>query len=328
MGPTIQSTAWSAEFRTEASTFPPSSGVTSGQHPEHLGSSSLCCWGSLCQASFCHVSGKRNSLLVIDGQQRLRTLQYFYAGVFEPTARQFSLRAVQQRLEGSTYKALAPEDRRRLDDAIIHATIVQQDAPSNDDSSIYHVFERLNTGGLSLSAQEIRNCIYHGEFNALLHELNFDPAWRTIYGPLSKRMRDEELILRFLAFYFGWEGYEKPFKGFLNSFMGRNRHLTRYPELEIRSAFEPTVRLVDEALGSRPFRPVRALNAAVLDSVMVALARRLQTGPINDTDGIRRTYERLLADDSYLVATQRATADEDRVAARMNLAQEAFTGLD
>ena len=85
-------------------------------------------------------------LLVIDGQQRLRTLQYFYRGKYDDGIK-FSLKNVQERFEGHTYEDLPETDRRQLDDSILHVTIVRQDEPPQDDSSIYQIFERLNTGG-------------------------------------------------------------------------------------------------------------------------------------------------------------------------------------
>src|SRR5688572_4513142 len=95
-------------------------------------------------------------LLVIDGQQRLQTLRYFYDGIWLPTRKEFALKGVPSKFEGTTYKGLAEDDRRRLNDSIIHAIVVKQDEPSDDSSSIYHIFERLNTSGVSLTAQEIR----------------------------------------------------------------------------------------------------------------------------------------------------------------------------
>ncbi|MDX2166330.1 MAG: DUF262 domain-containing protein, partial [Deltaproteobacteria bacterium] len=110
-----------------------------------------------------------NRLLVIDGQQRLKTLQFFYDGFFDPgiddrTRRIFKLVGVQPRFEGLTYDALDEADRLRLDNAIIHATVVKQDYPANDETSIYQIFERLNTGGRRLYAHEIRLAIYYGSF--------------------------------------------------------------------------------------------------------------------------------------------------------------------
>src|SRR5277367_2312529 len=131
---------------------------------------------------------KTQKLLVIDGQQRLRTLQYFYRGIFADSKREFSLKGVQPQFEGLTYKSLPDEARRRLDDSILHATIVKQEEPSADESSIYHIFERLNTGGVVLRPQEIRACIYHGAFQEELKKLNDNASWRAIYGKISPRM--------------------------------------------------------------------------------------------------------------------------------------------
>jgi hypothetical protein len=61
------------------------------------------------------------------------------------------------------------------------------------------VFERLNSGGQKLAAQEIRTAIYHGPLIELLRELNGEESWRVLFGPKSARLKDEEMILRFLA---------------------------------------------------------------------------------------------------------------------------------
>ena len=107
-------------------------------------------------------------LLVIDGQQRLLTLSYFYDGLWPVTRREFILKGVTAQYEGCAYKDLPHEAKRRLADSILHAIIVKQDEPSEDSSSIFHIFERLNTSGVSLTPQEIRTAIYHGPFSEML----------------------------------------------------------------------------------------------------------------------------------------------------------------
>lgn len=266
-------------------------------------------------------------LLVIDGQQRLKTLQFFYNGIFADTGREFSLREVQQQFQGTTYRSLSDEDRRRLNDSIIHATIVRQDEPSEDKSSIYHIFERLNTGGTRLNPQEIRACIYHGEFSGLLDELNGNVAWRSVYGPPSPRMRDQELILRFLALRFASERYERPMKKFLNVYMGSNRRLARQSREDITNAFSQSIEFIAAALGTRTFRPRRFLNAAVFDAVMVGVSMRLQRGPIVDRDGFVASYEGLMQSEGFVTATETGTAREARVHGRLEMATEAFAGV-
>jgi hypothetical protein len=260
-------------------------------------------------------------LLVIDGQQRLRTLQYFYAGVFRDT-RAFALKNVQSRMEGRTYKTLDEQDRLMLDDSILHATVVKQEEPSDDESSIYHVFERLNTGGTLLQPQEIRACIFHGSFSELLKELNLLPAWRNVYGPQSKRLKDQELILRFFALYFNAANYRPPMKQFLNDYMGRNRELALQPREELEKTFARVIGFVSGSLGQQAFRPERALNAAVFDAVMVGLATRMRESPIVDAAAFLKAYADLLQDRKFLSAYISGTSTESSVRRRLELAEQ------
>jgi len=272
------------------------------------------------------LSRERDSqrLLVIDGQQRLKTLEYFYSGLFAPRRKEFMLTGVQEQFEGQTYRSLSDEDRRRLDDSIIHATVVHQDEPSDDDSSIYYIFERINTGGTLLQAQEIRSSIYHGPFVDLLRQLNENRSWRAIYGPKSKNMRDQELILRFLALCYMSEEYSRPMKEFLNRYMGKNRYLKLQNEVEITRRFLSTISVISDSLGSRPFRPQRALNAAVFDSVMVGLSERIDRGEITSKDDVQAAYGSLLQNPEFVDATSSSTAEEEKLQRRLRIAAEAF----
>jgi len=270
---------------------------------------------------------KSNKLLVIDGQQRLRSLQYFYEGIFSNTGKEFSLQGVQKQFDGLTYKTLTPEDRRRLDDSIIHATIIRQEQPSDDESSIYYIFERLNTGGTLLTNQEIRACIYHGEFNQFLKKLNNEAAWRDIYGKTSSRMRDQELILRFLALYYDGDKYDRPMKEFLNNFMGSNRDISPERQCEMEKRFVDVIKTVRRAIGPSAFRPQKSLNAAVFDAVMIGLAKRLETGAITDIDMIKTRYFDLIKDSNFLLSSTKATADKESVISRIRMAITAFNDV-
>jgi Protein of unknown function DUF262 len=273
-------------------------------------------------------------LLVIDGQQRLRTIQYFYNGIFEPTKKEFSLEGISSEgisspFEKATYNSLSVEDRLRLDDSIMPATIVKQDQPSEDESSIYHIFERLNTGGVKLQSQEIRACVFHGEFNELLREINNNLDWRNIYGSIDSRMKDQELILRFLALYFDGANYKKPLKGFLNKFMGKNRHLTIHTAAQITKTFSETIETAYRCLGVKAFKPKRLLNAAVFDSVMIGIANRLKKGSINDDQMVKSRYESLLENQNFLNATVETarTTEAQAIKDRLEIATYAFENV-
>ena len=115
---------------------------------------------------------------VMDGQQRLNAIKEFLTNGF-------TLRGLQiiPTLNGRTYSQLPPKVKRGLDRASISAIVLLQESNSkikkSGSTKFYElrrfVFERLNTGGKRLSAQEIRNAIYAGHFNSLIVELSRDP---------------------------------------------------------------------------------------------------------------------------------------------------------
>jgi hypothetical protein len=270
-----------------------------------------------------------NKLLVIDGQQRLKTLQFFFGGYFNPregdtSRRVFKLIKVQQRYEGKTYESLEEPDRIRLNDSIIHATIVKQDLPEGDDTSIFHIFERLNTAGRRLFPHEIRLAVYYGALIDSLKRWNDYAPWRDIFGAKNTRLKDQELILRFLALFENHGSYRRPMAEFLNLFARNNRNPgdTRLRALEDR--FADTIGLVHAAIGPRAFRTEKALNAAIFDATMVGLARRLDSGRIADIASVRTAYDSLLQDSAFVQATSRATADNAAVAMRLERATTLF----
>ncbi len=179
--------------------------------------------------------------LVLDGQQRLRTLEGFYKGLL--LGKEFRLETVQERFKGLHYETLDDDDRRRIDDAIVHATVVRQDTPTEDQESVYLIFERLNTGGTALQPQEIRSALYHGELADLLRQLNQDSDWRAIYGQPSERLKDQEMILRFFAMRYYGNSYARPMKVFLNRCMATNRRFDRQSENELTAAFADTIKV-------------------------------------------------------------------------------------
>jgi hypothetical protein len=264
-------------------------------------------------------------LLVLDGHQRLYTLKAYYEGEINEVA--YKLEGVQEQFVDKRYRDLDTEDRRRLDDSIIHATVIRQDEPSEDQSSIYLIFERLNSGGVNLQPQEIRVALYHGEFVRVLRKLNDNPAWRKLFGGKSKRLKDMEMILRFFAFYYHEKNYRSPMKNFLNRYMASNRNLTRQSESELAAVFENTTGAIEATIGERAFRPVRAVNAAVIDSVMTGVARRLAAGPIKKLEQLLEHYDALLVNQEFLEAIQTGTSQEANVQTRLDLATKEFASV-
>ena len=264
-------------------------------------------------------------LLVIDGQQRLKSLLFFYEGQFAPletkeTVKKFKLTKVQKHLEGKTYEDLTEDERRTLDNSVIHATVVKQDSPEDDDTGMYHIFERLNTGGRKLLPQEIRAAAYHGPLTQLLATLNGNEDWRKIFGLKSPRLKDQEMILRFLAFRLGWESYSAPMTEFLSKFAKQYRYLSDADQIRFSALFNEAVSKVHGTVGERAFRIARSLNAAIFDSVMVVVSEMLERGA--SFEDFAQKYEGLLKDSTYRDAVSRGTANETNVELRIRQARE------
>jgi len=189
------------------------------------------------------------------------------------------------------------------------------------------IFERLNTGGVNLQPQEIRVALYHGEFVRVLRQLNENSAWRALFGAKSKRLKDMELILRFFAFYYYANQYRSPMKDFLNRYMASNRSLQRQGEPELVELFEKTVAVIHEGIGQRAFRPIRSVNAAVVDSLMTGIAKRVSQREVKNTEQLKQHYDRLIKSENYLAAVETGTSQEANVDTRLRLAQEAFRGV-
>lgn len=274
---------------------------------------------------FLYKEADTNEHLVIDGQQRLRTLQAFYDGVLR--GKEFKLQGVREPWLNRTYKNLDPADILKLDDSIVHATIFKQDKPEDVLDSIYFVFERINTGGIRLSPQEIRNCVSLGPFIERVREMNKYPAWRQVFAGNNNRAKDEELIVRFLAMYRDGGKYARPMNGFLNKFSASMNKVGKDELDKLSKVFEVTIDKVNTAIGARAFRIIRALNAAALDAVMTGLARRLNAGPSPADKDVSDAYDKLVANDEFRQACERATADEENVRKRLALATAAFAGI-
>jgi hypothetical protein len=141
-------------------------------------------------------------------------------------------------------------------------------------------------------------------------------------------MKDQELILRFLALYSNSEEYRSPMKQFLNMYMGKNRHLRSKSAEELRKVFTNTIELVVESLGEKAFKPKKGLNSPVFDAVMVGIARRLEKGEVHDPEELSKQYQALLENEEFTtIVFEGGTMSEERVRLRLKLATEAFADL-
>jgi hypothetical protein len=264
--------------------------------------------------------------LVLDGQQRLVTLRNFVRGMH--AKKEFMLENVSNKYHGLTYKNLPEDLRRTFDDTFIQATIVSSDGTASSLDSIYKIFERLNSGGTQLTPHEIRVALYAGKLIDFVEELNSMDDWRAMYGVKSKRLRDQELVLRVIALYSSSATYARPLKSFLNKFAGDHRDLKRLRTELISSRFTQAVKMLNASVGPSALRHKGGqVNAALAEATLVGLMRRLDSGALPTEVQVKNAVTSLATDAEFAHTISRATADEEQVRKRIESAIAAFAGV-
>lgn len=269
-----------------------------------------------------------NAQLVLDGQQRLMSLVYYFDGYFgeESTSgrkKVFRLTGLNSNSPyyNKTYEELKNSDEvafNKLNDSVLRAFIVKQLTP-NGNTSVYHIFERLNTGGTHLVGQEIRNCVYHGSFNDMLFDLNNYENWRLIFGsPAHKRQKDLELILRFLSLYERFDEYERPIKDFMSNYMKDNQNLNQDKINSFKELFKLTCDFIIQNLGEKPFHIWSGMNVAVFDSVFTTVAKNLNNPNLNLT---KERFKSLTEDVQFIQSVRGTTTDEKNIRTRFKLTE-------
>lgn len=254
-----------------------------------------------------------NSYEVMDGQQRITALRDFYEGSFELTGlKQWA------EINGRTYQTLPEKLQAGLDRRSITSIVLLKESTSDEDeaSSLREtVFERLNTGGVELTRQEIRNALYSGKMNNLLDRLSRLPVFRDVWGipayveneievtpmlldnPMFAKMEDVEMVLRFFALRHA-ANYRHGMQGFLDLYMRKSLEFTDDDIGVLEKLFVDTISLASEIYGNSLFRPFDPKNEAwetraqkaFSDAVMVGLSDSL-----DEAEQIRRKAKEIRA---------------------------------
>lgn len=257
---------------------------------------------------------ENNRNLVIDGLQRIMSLVYYMDGYFGEESihgkkQVFRLTGLNDKspFARKTFEDLDEPAQRKLRGSVLRAINIRQMNPKGERTSVYHIFERLNTGGTPLTPQEIRNCVFRGELVSQLRKLNEDKKWRAILGKttLDRHQKDIELILRVLGLSNRFEKYEKPMKEFLNQTMIEQQNADSPVARDFLRDFPKLCAIVVDRLGERPFHLRGRLNASALDSVMSVLYNSIGNMP----GDLAARYRELKKDKTFSDATYYGTSD-------------------
>ena len=285
-------------------------------------------------------SGKR---LIIDGYQRIRTLHDFiHDGIWRGDDTVFRLvnsSIINERWRNKTYEELSESEKRRLKNYTIHAIIFEQKRPAND-TAMFQIFERINTSGVTLNDQEVRNCVYQGAMNTKLFELNNNNKWRKMFGNDNpdNRMIDLELILRFFALNKP-EVYMSNAKSFvlkklLNDEMASNRKDSESLNQKCVD-FTRVIDFIYENFGEEAFFNLqkdlqkirRRLYPTVYDSLMIATSIALSRG-LEKKDDFITLRMNLLKDEEYRESITQGTMQVDHIKTRVQKTLSIIYGME
>ena len=241
---------------------------------------------------------KRQRWIVIDGLQRINTVVKFLKGGDWRLSR---LEDIDAALVGQHVSALkdpmSPKHSyySRVENLTIPTTVLRCDLEKRQHLEyLFTIFHRLNTGGMKLNNQEIRNCIYGGLLNKLLKELDQHPNWRRLNRMKpneSYRFTKQELILRFLAFEESFEHYTGHLAKFLNDYMHKNRNPAGQFLDDKRELFISTVDVVYQHVFQS--KPPSRIPTTILEAVLVGVGRQPHRNAPNVITSLPRKYEEL-----------------------------------
>ena len=271
---------------------------------------------------------------VIDGQQRLTTFFSFIDGQF-PDGKEFKLRGLKVFTEYNkkTFKELDEDLQDKIRYCTIRTIVFKKESRAD---LKFEIFERLNTGSVSLNDQELRNCIYRGSYNSLLNELSREGDFKYLYGreKPDKRMRDIELVLRFAAFYHAsYLNYKSPMRKFLNNDMERYRNITDADAAELKNDFKNALSIVRSMFDKNAFKRFykgnlekpnvfwepRKFNASLYDILMGIFAKTDKNKVFQKLDTLREALIVLMTEDQELIeAIELSTSSVQAVTKRFD----------
>lgn len=297
---------------------------------------------------------EKKEYLVIDGQQRLMSIYYFMKQKFPVKERRAELKnkwnsgslsevvlknnsyfkdfklklpdsstGRQNKYRNRTYATLEQSDKELFDFRTIRCVIIRQNAPKADDSCVFEIFHRLNSGGINLHPQEIRMSLYYSKFYDMLNELNQSPSWRKLLGSAHPEFhtKDIEIILRGFAFLDSGNKYTPSLIKFLNNFSKK----VQKNNLETNNYFKNLFLSFLNACKDMPediFVKNDKFNLALFEAVFVAVCEE----PFKNKTIITKELDpslinALSQDEEFVESTQKNTTSSVNVKKRLNRAK-------
>ena len=294
----------------------------------------------------------RNRFNVIDGQQRLMSIYYFMKQRFPRDEARAKLRRVfaehgdipervlrdpdyftdfrlnlPEKVHNSPNRlhGLAFEDLGDNQPAFLLRTvrniIIRQNAP-RDDSAIYEIFSRLNSGGMNITPQEMRLSLYHSDFYSMLMLVNYEPEWRRLLNSPEPelRLKDMELLLRMFAMLVNAEDYSPSLSKFLNQFskecQNNSKEVNRYLEDVFKGFLKAASGLPSDVFMNKSNNRI---SIALMEAVFAAACReKYQAGGLPEGSLAFEEIRALETDPTFVEASLYATTHRANVHKRLD----------
>lgn len=291
--------------------------------------------------------GEYNSYEVIDGKQRLETLRAYLGNEFRLSGTEFW-----QELDGKLFCELPDVIQRGLLRRSIPLVILLVETKDLNDSGFdirRLLFNRLNTGGVNLNPQELRNALYSGSLSDMLLELSSDDLFTTVWdipshsaapgsvltdqdellsNALYSKMADVEIVLRFFAIRDAIDsGRRGAVRKLLDDFMERERNADERTIEAYKALYRKCQASLYRVFSSSLFRLTKSgkLSRPLYDSLMIA-SSRIPESKWASGESIRASLDRLLdSEETYSILVGRKNTMAS-IVERVTLAEDLLRG--
>lgn len=268
------------------------------------------------------IENRRSVWQVIDGLQRCSAFNHFIV------KKDLALENLEflTRFNGMKYDDLPRELQRRIQQTPITTYIVEKGTP---EEVKFNIFKRINTGGLVLTAQEIRHAMNQGIAADFVAELAAMPSFQqaTCYIISQERMEDRDFITRFVSFYLqDYKTYLPDLDSFLTKGMSQIKHITQEQRNKMTQDFEEAMIAAYKIFGNDAFRKRtditarrKPLNKALFEVLSVLLSRLSSNERewlISKGELFKEKFRKLNCDNAFRYSISSGTGQRDSVIRR------------
>lgn len=298
----------------------------------------------------------RNNFLVIDGQQRLMSIYYFMKKRFPRKDRIVEIRNIVDKNKILPDEILFNNDYFRdfnlrlpevlpnapnkfnkqnystlndykitFDLRTIRHIIIKQGSTIEDDFAVYEIFNRLNSGGVNLTPQEIRSSLFHSDFYTLLHSINLDLRWRNVLNQEQPdiHQKDIEILLRGFAILMNEDSYRPSMVKFLNNFSKTAKGFNDELETYLSSLFHSFLHACSNLKTNAFLSNTNRFNISLFEAIFVAVcSEQLKSKDFVSGMIINESIENLKKDTEFLEYSTVNTTSKNSIKNRIRIARE------